>query len=208
MNRSRANHVPRSHAGLQRRRRPHRDPPPIPARALPTTTRDPHRVNQSCRAPKLRGVRPATPQCVAGGRARATSSSPMSSCPTRTPSIWCHQEDAAGPAGHHHERAGTFMTAIRASVPAEAVRPEGADRHRRPRAAEPRSKAAGAKAEEFDNIRWSAARRRCRKSPVLAQPGADLTVITESGTKAGRPRCTITANAAGLRRHQHGGDPR
>jgi CheY-like chemotaxis protein len=79
---------------------------------------------------------------------------------------------AAGPADHRHERAEHVhdrdprLRARRLRISAEAVRPEGADRHRRPRAVRaqaerPRDTRRRAEARR---CRWSAARRRCRTS--------------------------------------------
>ena len=79
---------------------------------------------------------------------------------------------AARSAGHRHERAEHVhdrdprVRARRLRISAEAVRSEGADRHRRPRAVG----AEGARARRRSSprtstsSRWSAARRRCRKS--------------------------------------------
>ena len=91
--------VPRADADLQRRRRGHRRRRRLPRRVrmtmpteaswLPTTTRRSARCStRRCRAPATRCARPATPRrCGAGSaRARATWSSPTSSCRTRTPS--------------------------------------------------------------------------------------------------------------------------
>ena len=66
----------------------------------------------------------------------------------------------------------TFMTAIRAvrarrlRIPAQALRSEGTDRHRRPRFVGAEGETAGQRQSRRNSTRsrWSAARRRCRKS--------------------------------------------
>ena len=69
----------------------------------------------------------------------------------------------------------TFMTAIRASgegrlrISAEAVRPEGADRHRRPRARRAARRQAGmVRSRGATRSRSSAVRRRCRTSTACS----------------------------------------
>ena len=80
-------------------------------------------------------------------------------------------------AGHRHERAEHVhdrdprLGARRLRVSAEAVRPEGTDRHRRARAVRAEGTAARAakRATTSMRSRWSAARRRCRKSTACSR---------------------------------------
>ena len=89
-----------------------------------------------------------------------------------------HQARAARPADRRDERAEHLhdgdprLGARRLRLSAEALRPEGADRHRRPRAGRA-ARRGGSKPradERTTPSRWSAARRRCRTSTACS-PG-------------------------------------
>ena len=134
-----------------------------------------------------------------------------------------HQEGAARPAGHHHERAehvhdrGAGVRARRLRVPAEAVRSQGADRDRRARAvgAEGAGAACGQAARTSKSIpligRSPAMQEIYRVVARLMQ--TDLTVMISGESGTGKELVARALHDYGkrrsgaVRRHQHGGDP-
>ena len=133
-----------------------------------------------------------------------------------------HQESAAGSAGRGHERAEHLhdrdprLRARRLRISAEAVRSEGADRHRRPRAvgAEGEDAAAG----QGRGFRIHSAGRplagdagnlpRAGAADADRSDGDDLGRIRHrQGTGGARAARLRQAPHRAVRRHQHGGDP-
>ena len=137
---------------------------------------DPHRLEPGAVARRLRG--PLDQQCRDAvaldqpGRRRPRHHRRRDAGRERLRPAAAHQEAAARSAGADHERAEHVhdrdprVGAGRLRVSAEAVRSQGTDRDRRPRAlgAEGARRRPPPSRRISTPSRWSAARRRCRKS--------------------------------------------
>ena len=129
---------------------------------------------------------------------------------------------AAGSADHHHERAEHVhdrdprLRARRLRISAEAVRPEGTDRDRRPRAVG--AEGEGAAAGQDRGLRIDSAGRplagdagnlpRAGAADADRPHGDDLRRVRHrQGTGGARAARLRQAAHRPVRRHQHGGDP-